>query len=161
MTTSRPAGLVQSLLADLEELAELVRLVAADPSDRLERRGSPGWTAAEVLAHLADFELVAAVRVRTVLTMDRPALASYGQEEFTGRFGHLESAAEALDRFAVNRRATARVLGAIGEADWDRMGVHPVRGEEPLRRTVEMVVRHDREHLEQFRRAAGVAAAEA
>jgi uncharacterized damage-inducible protein DinB len=144
---------VAQLRADLDELTELVLRL---PGARLEPRPveSEGWTARQVLAHLADFELIAAVRVRTVLSMDRPALASYGQEEFTDRFSALDTAEEALERFTVNRMATLRVLEALGPADLERVGVHPQRGEETLRRTLEMLARHDRGHLEQLVRAA-------
>jgi len=142
------------LRADLEELTEVVRRM---PAERLQRRPAEpeGWTARQVLAHLADFELMAAVRVRTVLSMERPALASYGQEEFTDRFSALETAEDALERFMVNRKATLRVLAALAPADLERVGVHPQRGEETLRRTLELLARHDRAHLDQLVRAAG------
>jgi uncharacterized damage-inducible protein DinB len=144
---------VVELRASLEELTELVlRLPAAQLELRPEEPGA--WTARQVLAHLADFELIAAVRVRTVLSADRPALASYGQEEFTDRFSALETADDALERFTVNRLATLRVLEALGPEDLERVGVHPQRGEETLRRTLDMLARHDRAHLEQLARAA-------
>jgi uncharacterized damage-inducible protein DinB len=143
------SDVVAELRAALEELTEVVRRL---PAEQLERRGAPaeGWTARQVLAHLADFELMAAVRVRMVLSMDRPALASYDQEEFTDRFSDLDTPAEALERFTVNRRATLRVLDALGPGDLERTGIHPVRGEERLRRTLEMLARHDRGHLDQL-----------
>jgi hypothetical protein len=153
MTTTEPAELLAALRG---APAELRALVGSLPEDRLERTEADGWSARQVLTHLADFELVVGVRVRLVLTQDRPPLATYDQERFTERFWRLESPAEAVERFEVNRRATARVLEAIGEADWERPGIHPVRGEETLRRTVEMLAGHDRSHLEQVRRAAGL-----
>jgi hypothetical protein len=55
----------------------------------------------------------------------------------------------------VNRLGTLRVLEALAPADWERVGVHPVRGDETLRRTMEFLVRHDRGHLAQLREAAG------
>jgi uncharacterized damage-inducible protein DinB len=145
--------LAAALRADLEELTTAVNRL---PAAQLEQRPvePDGWTARQVLAHLADFELIAAVRVRTVLSVERPVLASYGQEEFTDRFSALDTAEEALERFAVNRRATLRVVAALGPDDLERVGVHPQRGEEPLRRTLEMLARHDRGHLEQLVRAA-------
>jgi uncharacterized damage-inducible protein DinB len=146
------AEVVGSLRANLEELVELV---GSMPAERLERSEGEGWSARQVLAHLADFELMAAVRVRMVLSKERAPLAGYGQAEFTDRFAGLETPAEALERFAVNRRATLRVLEALEPGDWERTGVHPVRGEEPLRTTAENVVRHDRSHLDQLREAAG------
>jgi len=151
MTTG--SSVVAELRASLEALTGAVRRLE---HSQLERHGpeAEGWTAREVLAHLADFELIAAVRVRTVLSLDRPVLATYDQEAFTARFGALETPTEALERFTVNRRAMLRVLEALTEADLDRPGLHPVRGEEPLRRTLEMVARHDRAHLEQLVRAA-------
>jgi uncharacterized damage-inducible protein DinB len=147
------ADLVPELRADLDELTEVVRRL---PAEQLERRPAEagGWSPRQVLAHLADFELMAAVRVRTVLSMDRPTLASYGQEEFTDRFSALETAEDALERFTVNRKATLRVLGALEPADLERVGVHPQRGEETLRRTMEMLARHDRAHLDQLVAAA-------
>jgi uncharacterized damage-inducible protein DinB len=149
MTTTELVGALR------QAATELGALVGSLSEDLLERQEAQGWTARQVLAHLADFELVVGVRVRSVLTQDRPALATYDQERFTERFGRLESAREAVERFEVNRLATARVLEAIDEADWERSGVHPVRGEETLRRTVEMLAGHDRGHLEQLRQAAG------
>ena len=145
---------VAELRADLDELAEVVRGLRAEQLER-RRGGAEGWTARQVLAHLADFELMAAVRVRTVLSMGRPALASYGQEEFTDRFSAMETAEDALERFTVNRRATLRVLAELDAADLERVGVHPQRGEETLRRTLEMLARHDRAHLDQLVHAAG------
>jgi DinB superfamily len=146
----------EELLAALRgELEELTSLVSGLPAARLERTDVEGWNARQVLAHLADFEVVAAVRVQMVLSMDRPALVAYGQEEFTSRFSPLETAAQALERFRVNREATLRVLEALGPEDWERCGIHPERGEEPLRRTVGLLSRHDRMHLDQLREAAG------
>src|SRR2546429_9888659 len=120
MTTTE---LVEALRSAPDELGALV---FALPEARLEQPEAVGWTAGQVLAHLADFELIAGVRVRAVLTLERPALAAYDQERFTERFGRLETASEAVARFAVNRLATVRVLEAIDDADWDRPGVHPV-----------------------------------
>src|ERR1700716_2710664 len=99
-----------------EGLDELTGLVHSLPAEELERDAPDGWNARQVLAHLADFELVAAVRVRAVLSDGRPPLATYGQEEFTGRFSRLETPDEALERIAVIRRSTLRVLEALGAA---------------------------------------------
>src|SRR5262245_1708261 len=105
MTTTERAELLAALR---RAPAELRALAGSLPEDRLERAEAEGWTARQVLAHLADFELMVGVRVRSVLTRDQPALANYDQERFTERFGGLEGAAEAIARFEVNRLATAR-----------------------------------------------------
>ena len=160
MTAGAPREVLDALRALVEELTEAVRRLPVERQEADAEAGAGadeagGWTARQVLAHLADFELVAAVRVRMMLSVDHPTLPAYGQEEFTDRFAALETPAEALERLAVTRRATLRVLEAATAADWDRMGTHPERGEEPLRRTMEMLARHDATHLAQLRRAAG------
>ena len=155
------AELTAALEATAEALPELARRLAAEAGAAAsDAAGSEGagleeaWSARQVLAHLADFELVAAVRVRAVLSLSRPDLPTYGQEEFTHRFANVESAEEAVARFLVVRRSTLRVLKSLTDQDWERTGLHPRRGEETLRRTVEMLVAHDRGHLEQMRAAA-------
>lgn len=145
------AELVERLRANLRELPELV---ATLPPDRLfESPGEGEWSARQVLAHMADFEPIFTARLRMILTLDRPQLPHYDQAAYTARFGDGEEVADALERFAVNRRANIRVLERLEPADWERPGLHPERGEEPLRRTVEMLDRHDRLHLEQMREA--------
>ena len=90
-----------------------------------------------------------------VLTLDRPPLAGFDQEEANRRFGNALSPELALALFAANRAANCELLSRMEPADWDRPGIHPTRGEEPLSKTVAMLVRHDRAHLEQFRAALG------
>ena len=145
------ADLAAELAATAAELRGLVGTMS--PAD-LRRAPPDGWSPEQVLAHLADFELIAGVRVRAILTKERPALVTYGQEEFTGRFAGLENAEGLLERFTVNRMATVRVLERLEEADWERTGLHPVRGEETLRQAAGYLLRHDRDHLEQIRAAA-------
>jgi uncharacterized damage-inducible protein DinB len=147
----------EQLVSGLRETHDdLPQLVGALPSERLAATPADGgWSAREVLAHLADFELIAGVRLRTVLTLDRPGLATYDQEACTARFGALETVDEALERWQVNRRANVRLLEALQPDDWQRTGLHHERGEEPLAKTVAMLLRHDRAHLEQMREAAG------
>jgi DinB superfamily len=145
------ADVVAELEGTVDELRALIE--GMSPAD-LRRTPPDGWSAEQVLAHLADFELIAGVRARTLLTVERPALVAYGQAEFTRRFSGLETAEALLARFAVNRLATVRVLRTLDEQDWERAGVHPVRGDETLRQAAAYLLRHDREHLQQIRAAA-------
>jgi hypothetical protein len=146
------AEVLPALRAALDELS---RLSGRLPPDGTEPARREGWSAREILGHMADFELVAAVRVLAVLSLERPALARYGQEELTRRFAATESAADAFQRFAAVRRSTLRLLERLQPDDWERIGIHHQRGAETLRRTVEMIARHDRGHLEQMRAALG------
>jgi uncharacterized damage-inducible protein DinB len=149
---SSPAELIAELRRTAGELATLLEelpaeRLGADPSDG-------GWSAAEVFAHLAQFEVLAGARIRMVLTLDRPPLAAFDQAEFNRRFADLLSQEAALALFDLNRSVNCDLLARLEPADWERPGVHPVRGEESLAKTVAMLLRHDRDHLEQMRQAA-------
>ena len=143
-----PAELVAGLRRTPAELAELSARMGGSA-------GGEGWSPAEVLAHLAHFEVLAGARVRMMLTEAKPPLAAFDEAEFNRRFADALPAAALLELFAVNRRATCDLLERLTPADWERPGLHPTRGEEPLSTTVAMLLRHDRNHLQQFRDALG------
>ena len=151
MTEERsPADVIATLERTLDQLPRLaVGLRQAGAG------GGEGWSAAQVLDHMAEFEVVAGARLRAVLTEDSPPLATFGQEAFAARFAEAVPATAALELFAVNRRANLRLLRACTEADWGRTGVHPRRGPEPLSKTAAMIAAHDEGHLRQLREALG------
>src|SRR6266545_2525974 len=156
MSDPSPPSSPPELIAELRRTAgELSALLAELPDERLAARpGDGGWSAAGVVAHLAQFEVLAGARIRMVLTLERPPLASMDQEEFNRRFGDLLPLDAALALFELNRGVNCDLLARLEPADWDRPGLHPVRGEESLAKTVAMLARHDRDHLQQFRAAA-------
>lgn len=156
MSGPNPPSSPPDLVAELRRTpGELSALVGELPEDRLGGTpGAGGWSAAEVAAHLAHFEVLAGARIRMVLTLDRPPLATFGQEEFNRRFASLLSLDAALALFDLNRGVNCDLLSRLQAADWERIGLHPARGEETLAKTVAMLARHDREHLEQMRAAA-------
>jgi DinB superfamily len=155
MSDARPPFAPADLVASLRRIAgELASLVAELPAGEVTPSPGADWSAAEVVAHLAQFEVLAGARIRMVLTLDRPPLATFDQEEFNRRFADLLSLDAALALFQVNRGVNCDLLDRLVAADWGRLGVHPVRGDETLARSMEMLIRHDCEHLDQLRRAA-------
>ena len=163
MSDPSPRSSPAELVAELRRTAgELAALLAELPAGRLElppagAADDGGWSAAEVVAHLAQFEVLAGARIRMVLTLDRPPLAAFDQTEFNRRFADLLTLDSALALFDLNRSVNCDLLARLEPADWERIGVHPVRGEESLAKTAAMLARHDRDHLEQMRRAAAPA----
>ena len=138
-------------------LAEMVRGV---PEDRLHAPEAPGrWSVGEVLAHLADSELVWAVRTRFVLGQPRPTLTGYDQDAWAERLQYRELAStESLERFRTLRGWNLELLEGLTDADLDRVGVHVERGEESLRHMVRLYAGHDLVHRAQIRRILGIEA---
>ena len=134
---------------------DLVSLVGAADAARLAREPGPDeWSAAMVVAHLADSELVAAIRLRMVLSLERPRLETLDAEMWNHRFGPLEpSVRDTLGRWRAQRDTNIRVLGCLSEEEWQLVGVHPKRGPLTVAALAEGMVAHDREHLDQIRGA--------
>lgn len=121
---------------------------------RIESPGKPGkWSIRHVVQHLADSELMGAVRLRLTLAQDRPPLAGYDQDLWAERLRYQEVPfAEALDQFTVVRRVNLRLWERLTEADLARVGLHTERGEESLGVMRKLYAGHDLAHLRQISR---------
>lgn len=138
-----------------DNLQAIEQLTASATAEELGTRPAPGeWSPAEVLSHLADSDLVTAVRVRMIVTQDRPSLIGYDQDAWTARFARLDSSpGQTLERWQALRRANVQLYESLSESEWQRVGIHSERGEESARLVVRLLAGHDRVHMDQFRRA--------
>ena len=134
---------------------DLVSLVASAEPAALRREPAPDeWSAATVVGHLADAELVYSVRLRMIVAEDRPLLAAYDEEAWAERFGDLDGdPKETLNRFRLLRESNLRLLDALFDGEWERTGVHQQRGSLNVGAVVKLLAEHDRTHLDQIRRA--------
>ena len=116
-----------------------------------ERQGK--WSIGQILQHLADSEVVWAWRMRLILAQDRPRLTGYDQDLWAERL-HYDRAdpSEALELFALLRRANLRLVDGSSPADLKRVGVHAERGEESLDHLCRLYAGHDLLHLRQIER---------
>ena len=130
----------------------LRRLIRGLTERQLAMRPAPGkWSIREIVAHLADNEVVLGSRYRFIAAMDRPPLPGYDQDAFVANLGVSKATtADLLDDFAMARAVNIGLLDRVGAAAWDRVGIHAERGEESLGRLVTMYAGHDRIHLAQI-----------
>jgi len=64
-------------------------------NEELDRQPAPRkWSARQIVHHLGDSEMTAAVRFRLLLAEDRPGITGYDQDEFAARL-HYERPHEA------------------------------------------------------------------
>jgi DinB superfamily len=133
-------------------VAKIEKLVKGAPAAKLKKRPAPGkWSVAEILAHLADDELVAGYRMRSILGAPGTPIAAFDQDKW----------AEAENYAKHDPRMSLRVLRTLREANlallkllraeqWKHFGVHAERGEENIERIVQMMAGHDINHLRQI-----------
>lgn len=111
------------------------------------------WSVADVVHHLADSEVVWAVRLRKALAEDRPTLTGYDQDRWADGLGYRgRSAGPSLEALAALRGANLELLGARDDDALDRVAVHAERGEETVRHMIRLYAGHDLLHLRQIER---------
>ncbi len=151
-TTPLPA-----IVSRLERFpAQLRALVAGLTDKQLEtpyREG--GWTARQVVHHLADSHMNSAIRFRLALTEARPTIKPYDEKTWAelpdAAHGPLDMSVRLLE--GLHARWVA-LLSSMTPQDWKRTFVHPERGEMDLERTARLYAWHCDHHLAHIRLAA-------
>lgn len=145
--------LIDALAGTPKALAQLV--VEADDA-RLDESIEGGWSARTILAHFRDDEfLCTRSALERVLAEELPAFKLIeGADWEPTRNRTRDRKAWLLADFALQRQATLGILRMLRPEDWERAGLRDgtrvtVRG------IVQVMVRHDLEHLHQLERAVG------
>lgn len=120
------------------------------------RPAADKWSIKEVLAHLADGEVVLGARVRFVAAMENPPLPGYDQDLFVTQLG-IEKAKskELLRAFEAMRELNVALLRRLPKEAFARVGMHAERGPESIQKMVGMYAGHDLVHEEQIERVIG------
>ncbi len=132
---------------------DLVALTASQSPKDLNDAPRGEWSAAQVAAHMADAEMVYSVRIRMVLTDENPMLVGYDQDAWAHRLSMCDlNVAGSVERFRILRDANLRLLESLEAPEWERSGTHVEQGVVRISDIVELLVGHDRTHLDQIRR---------
>jgi hypothetical protein len=127
--------------------------------EQLDARIGPGkWSAREIVHHLADSEMTAAVRLRLLLAVDNPPIYGFNQDDFAKRLFYDRPIAASLDAFKSARLTTGEILKCMSDADWQRPGSHTEhKGNYTPERWLEIYAPHAHRHAEQIMAARGAA----
>jgi DinB superfamily len=125
------------------------------PDESLTRRpAEAAWSATEIVCHLRDVEEFYTERVRTILTNDEPVLVVLDPDRWAEeRQYRRHDPTEALSAFARRRAETLMLLDGLDAEQWERSGLHRLRGRMSIRRIVHGWAKHDELHLDQLARA--------
>jgi uncharacterized damage-inducible protein DinB len=121
---------------------------------RLRRRPQPGkWSIAEILAHLADTELVAGWRLRLILGQNGTSIQAFDQDVWADTFHYSRRDPKiSLETFRVLREHNLALLKSVPKSLWENYGMHQERGRETITHIVRMFAGHDLNHLQQVAR---------
>src|SRR5262245_25867367 len=135
--------------ATAQKLAKLIKGVAPT---KLKRRPAPErWSAAEIIAHLADAEIAVGWRMRAILGAPGTPIQAWDPDAWAAA-GHYakRDARKSLEAFRVMREANLAMLKTLTPEQWKHFGMHAERGEESIERLVGMMAGHDINHTEQI-----------
>jgi hypothetical protein len=118
------------------------------------------WSVREIIHHLADSEMTAAVRLRRLLAEDRPTIHGYDQEQFARRLHYDRPHETSLELFRWSREATAEILECLTPAEWIREGTHTEAGPFGVETWLKTYGEHAHKHARQIREARGAAVKE-
>jgi hypothetical protein len=135
---------------------EIGRLLKAIRPEKTYTSPAPGkWSAAEIVAHLADCELVFAFRLRQTLAENAPVIQPFDQDKWAATYPGV-SASLAFDTFAALRAWNLWLIVKALPESADRQVTHPERGTMTFQTIVETMAGHDLNHLGQLARLAGI-----
>jgi hypothetical protein len=133
---------------------KLARLIDGVSTATLRKKPAPDkWSVAEILAHLADVEIVIGWRMRSVLGNPGTTIQAYDQDSWVAS-GHYEKRdpAKSLELHRVLREANLALLKSLTPEQWKHFGQHSERGQESIERIVVMIAGHDINHIQQVER---------
>ena len=129
-------------------------LIKGVPAAKLRRPPAPGkWSICEIVAHLADVELVAGYRIRMILGAPGTPIQAFDQDEWASVMQYQKrDVRKALEQYRALRNANHSLLKSLRPKQWKLSGIHSERGEESIETIVGMFAGHDINHREQIKR---------
>lgn len=88
----------------------------------LDRAPAPGaWSVAQIVHHLADYELAHSQTLRRALVEQVPQIAAWDQDEYAARLEYdVRPPEDALTLVLALRQLNSRLLAGLPPADWTR-----------------------------------------
>jgi hypothetical protein len=149
------AELIKLLDAAEKSPKQIAAAVSGLPGKTLRYRPAPEkWCILEILAHLADIEILYAYRMRQMIADKNPVLAVIDQDDWARNLGYMEEApAELVALYGLNRYHTLRLLRRLKPDDLKKSAYHPeLKKDVTLEKYVEMMSGHGANHLQQIER---------
>ncbi len=136
----------------------LAALLVKIGEKRVGEAPAPGkWSPHEIVAHLADCELVFAFRLRQTLAESNPTIQPFDQDKWSATYAAYEAAA-ALDTFSALRHWNLALVRSLKPEDFERKMTHLERGEMTFQTVLDTMGGHDINHIGQLERIASEAA---
>ncbi len=110
------------------------------------------WSLRQIVAHLADSEIVGADRFRRIIAEDRPTLVAYDQNAWAQNLDYARrKTSESIETFRRLRAENYELIKDLPAETFERVGNHSERGPITLRQHLELQASHAENHARQIR----------
>ena len=123
--------------------------------EELDRSASGEWTPREIVHHLADSEMMSAIRIRRLLTEDKPVIHAYDEEAFARKLTSDRPIEPSLEAMRWARETCAQLLERMTGKDWQRSGTHSASGPYTAENWLTIYAAHAHDHAAQIKRSRG------
>jgi hypothetical protein len=123
--------------------------------EELDRSADGDWTPRQIAHHLADSEMMSAIRIRRLLTEAEPVIHGYDEKTFAMKLTSDRPIQPSLEAMRWARETSAQLLERMTEEDWHRHGTHSESGRYTAEDWVRIYAAHAHDHAEQIKRARG------
>lgn len=143
------ADLLERFRRGPEVLAVVLTGVFGEEEDFVAAPGQ--WSIRQIIAHLADAELVGAHRLRAVIAEENPTLTSFDQNAWTRNLDYAHrKPKQSLESFRRQRSENYDLLKNLPETAFARTGNHTEIGTVTLLKLVEGYAEHAENHARQM-----------
>lgn len=144
---------IPSLLERFRRGPELLAVVLTGVfGEEEDFAAAPGkWSIRQIVAHLADGELVGAHRMRQVIAEDHPTLIAFNQDRWTANLDYAKRKPKtSLETFRRIRAENYELLKDLPLAAFERTGNHTENGPMTLLELVDGCAGHAESHARQL-----------
>lgn len=130
---------------------KLARLVRGLKPAQMRKPPAPGkWSISQILAHLAEAEIVVGWRIRCMISSSGGPIQAFDQNAWAAnhRYERID-ARRSLETFRVLREFNLALVKSLKAEELERYGMHAERGKESVAYYMRMMAGHDLNHLGQ------------
>ena len=134
--------------------ARLAKLLKGVSPAKARKRPAPDkWSIAEIVAHIADTELVGGYRIRAILGAPGTQIMGFDQDSWvTALHYDKRDLKKSFEQYRALREANLALLKTLTPEQWKHHGMHSERGAETVETIVRMFAGHDLNHFQQIER---------
>lgn len=140
---------LKEYLAGIEFLKNKIKEL---PFESLNHKPAPGkWNITEIIVHLTDAEMNAALRMRKIIAESGASIIPYDQDRWASELNYQsQNVDQAVGLFALIRDVNYKILINLKDGVWDNFVMHPESGKINLKRWLDIYNEHLKKHFTQM-----------